>query len=87
MECRLKDGGHGSVVNQGRRTLQGGFQVEYTRIHENTARKSGVGQDADLVPLLKTDCLPFIYLTGEFRLMHLQIKPLQALHTGDEFRL
>jgi hypothetical protein len=39
------------------------------------------------VPLLKTDCLPFIDLTGELRLMHLQVKPLQALHTGDEFRL
>lgn len=44
-------------------------------------------QHADLVSLLKTELLPLIDLTGEFRPMYLQIEPLQALHAGDELRL
>ena len=80
MGCCLKDAGDGRIVNQGRCTLQGSFQVECVRIHENTARQSGLRQHTDLVPLLKTGRLPLIDLTGKFRLMHLQVKPLQALH-------
>jgi hypothetical protein len=53
-------------LNQCGGTHQGGFQVECIRVHEDTARKGGVRQRSDLVPLLETDRLPLIDLTDRF---------------------
>jgi hypothetical protein len=83
LECCFKYCRNRGIVQQAGRLRQGAIRSVF-KANEHAARKTGLSEQANFIPLLKPSLLTLVRLPSEFGLINLVVEPLQALDTCHE---